>query len=524
MGTNAAERMQTVARCFRELEAVFDATKIQIAGLKGVVSEFKSAGPNCAKHWSYMEKDVAANLNILTALTTSLNALKGRIDQSTMLDRPIKTLQIPDPLYAYEAGEDDSNYHLTGRARQILQSVVTIDENGVASPNMTTFIFGPKGNETELVGWELVGLHSMLVDCPNDLARAGGWSVVKQFKDNERFAPFAESLCRLLPRKKDIGRDKQVGDVKKDEMHAHSEWVNFRKCYDPMCCNKFHKRLCDVLNKMEKRRENGGKRRRKTDDRGFLRLDLPCELSKPLEHDLCCFLKVLNKDRIADPAPGKKKEGWGVCLNDLEHEDQRRLKSILEFYHLSTKQGEMPTPCSLIRQIRSQNNLGAMINLGEVTKYATVSDTRYMPYCAITELYRKGFVSVSSQCDDNDDENQQPSNNPETFSMPPLKSMNPPILMTTQMENALIETMNTPAVTEANLQAIVQILEDSGELKRDQGGDVSLNLQTLSASAKRRLYDLLVVQQPKPETAAKPPMGFQMVEEDDEDDDFDDCY
>ena len=304
MGANA-ERMQTVVRCIRELETVFDDTKIQIAGLKGVLndSEFKLAGPRCAEHWNNQAENMSENLKILAALSTGLKSLKAKIDASTSLDRPIKSLQIPKPMYAYEAGEKDSNYHLTGRARKILQSVVTIDEHGYATPNMTTFMFGPKGNETELVGWEPVGLHSMLVVSPNELFKTGGWGVVSLLKNDERFAPFAAALSHFLPRKRDILMDKQVGDVEKDVIHAPTEWVNFHKAYNPMCGNTFHKRIRGILEKIQKRSENNGRKRRKTcGDRELLRLDLPCEqkctLSDALEHDMGCLLNSLKKDRI----------------------------------------------------------------------------------------------------------------------------------------------------------------------------------------------------------------------------------
>jgi len=98
---------------------------------------------------------------------------------------------------------------------------------------------------------------------------------------------------------------------------------------------------------------------------------------------------------------------------------------------------------------------------------------------------------------------------------PQPKSHAPKILMTTEMENDLVTALNTPAILEANMEAVVEILTVANEMGTDEDGEPSLDLEKVSAPTKRKLYDL-VVKKPSSSGAAKPATsGFKMEDDDD---------
>lgn len=94
----------------------------------------------------------------------------------------------------------------------------------------------------------------------------------------------------------------------------------------------------------------------------------------------------------------------------------------------------------------------------------------------------------------------------------------PKVYMTAEMENDLVSALNTPAILEANMEAVVGILQATNEMGTDEDGEPSLDLEKVSAPTKRKLYDL-VVRKPTTSGGANPTTsGFQM----EDDDDFDD--
>ena len=98
----------------------------------------------------------------------------------------------------------------------------------------------------------------------------------------------------------------------------------------------------------------------------------------------------------------------------------------------------------------------------------------------------------------------------------PRPKATPKIYMTPEMENDLVTALNTPAILEANMEAVVEILTVANEMGTDEDGEPSLDLEKVSAPTKRKLYDL-VVKKPVASQVAKPTSsGFKM-----EDDDYD---
>jgi hypothetical protein len=89
------------------------------------------------------------------------------------------------------------------------------------------------------------------------------------------------------------------------------------------------------------------------------------------------------------------------------------------------------------------------------------------------------------------------------------------IYMTAEMENDLVTALNTPAILEANMEAVVEILTVANEMGVDEDGEPSLDLEKVTAPTKRKLYDL-VVGKKESSTGAKPTSSGFKVEEDDD--------
>jgi hypothetical protein len=95
----------------------------------------------------------------------------------------------------------------------------------------------------------------------------------------------------------------------------------------------------------------------------------------------------------------------------------------------------------------------------------------------------------------------------------------PKVYMTAEMENDLVSALNTPEILEANMEAVVGILQATNEMGTDEDGEPSLDLEKVSAPTKRKLYDLVVGKKGATMSGGNPTTsGFQM----DDDDDFDD--
>lgn len=95
------------------------------------------------------------------------------------------------------------------------------------------------------------------------------------------------------------------------------------------------------------------------------------------------------------------------------------------------------------------------------------------------------------------------------------KSFAPKVYMTPEMENDLVTALNTAAILEANMEAVVEILTVANEMGTDEDGEPSLDLEKVSAPTKRKLYDL-VVKKPTGSGGSRPATsGFQMEDDDD---------
>lgn len=103
-------------------------------------------------------------------------------------------------------------------------------------------------------------------------------------------------------------------------------------------------------------------------------------------------------------------------------------------------------------------------------------------------------------------------------SLPRAKTQNK-ILMTPEMEDHLLKALNTPEILEANMEAVVNILNQANEMGEDEDGEPSLDLEKVSAPTKRKLYDLVCLKSSNENSAVARPAassGFLM-----EDDDYD---
>jgi hypothetical protein len=401
MNESVTEKIRIVNECCEKLLEIYDASKVQVAQREVVYAQMNPINAPCsALLCENLKEELKQHKSIMAAVTNGLSNLQGKIRASEKMDTPVKMLQLKDPMYAYECDEDDSNYALTGRARQILESVVTLDSSGDAQPNMTTLLFGPKGNPTELFGWELVGLYNQLVHGPKLLHETFA-PVVDKWKTSskERLQNMAVIVGSVLPTNEDLNTNENASPNK--DWYAHEEWVNFRKVYDPSTNCKLHKRIDAVLAAIEKNapEKQEGKKRRSTaitNTGSFVRLDLVCELSTALEHDIECYLKSIGSDKVADPVTSnKQKRGWGVYWNQLPSENYRgQLKNILTFYR-KTQSGENPASSLKIKVTESE--LTQLLGVTQVTNFITTDEPQGLPYCALAELCKKGYIRVFSR-------------------------------------------------------------------------------------------------------------------------------
>ena len=400
MNESVRENIRIVNECYEKLLKIYDDSKVQVAYREVVVAQMDPINaPPSALLCKELKEELKQHKSIMAAVTNGLSNLQGKIRASEKMDTPVKMLQLQDPMYAYECDENDSNYALTGRARQILESVVTLDSSGHAQPNMTTVLFGPKGNPTELFGWEVVGLYNQLVHGPNILHEALAPAVDKwKTSSKERLQNLAVVVESVLPTIEDLNtqelmRKKEI--VPNKDWYAYEEWVNFRKVYDPSTYCKLHKRIDAVLAAIEKNapeKQEGKKRRSTTTNTGsFVRLDLACEKSTALEHDIECYLKSIGSDKVADPiTSNKQKRGWGVYWNQLPSENYRKqLKNILTFYR-TTKSGENPASSLKV----AESELTKYLEVSPVRMFITTDDPQGLPYCALAELGRQGYFPI----------------------------------------------------------------------------------------------------------------------------------
>ena len=91
------------------------------------------------------------------------------------------------------------------------------------------------------------------------------------------------------------------------------------------------------------------------------------------------------------------------------------------------------------------------------------------------------------------------------------------IYMTAEMENDLVTALNTPAILEANMEAVVEILTVANEMGVDEDGEPSLDLEKVTAPTKRKLYDLVVGKKESSAGAKPTSSGFKVEEDDDYD-------
>lgn len=396
MNESVSEKIRIVNECCEKLLEIYDASKVQVAQREVVYAQMNPINAPCsALLCENLKEELKQHKSIMAAVTNGLSNLQGKIRASEKMDTPVKMLQLQDPMYAYECDENDSNYALTGRARQILESVVTLDSSGDAQPNMTTVLFGPKGNPTELFGWELVGLYNQLVHGPKILHETFA-PVVDKWKTSskERLQNMAVIVESVLPTNEDLNTNENASPNK--DWYAHEEWVDFRKVYDPSTYCKLHKRIDAVLAAIEKHapEKQEGKKRRSTaitNTGSFVRLDLACEKSTALEHDIECYLKSIGSDKVADPiTSNKQKQGWGVHWNQLPSENYRKqLRNILVFYR-KTKSGE--NPASSLKIKVAESKLTQLLDVTQVRNFITTDEPQGLPYCALAELCKKGYI------------------------------------------------------------------------------------------------------------------------------------
>lgn len=119
------------------------------------------------------------------------------------------------------------------------------------------------------------------------------------------------------------------------DFFAYPQWVDFRKTYNPQFDfrpGKFQKRVQKILEDLTKTSEK--KRKRTTDNNenrsSFLRLDLACDISKDLEHDVHCCLKSADVPVIEKRV--NRKRHWGVDVSDLTPRMVGALKNVMKSY------------------------------------------------------------------------------------------------------------------------------------------------------------------------------------------------
>ena len=94
-----------------------------------------------------------------------------------------------------------------------------------------------------------------------------------------------------------------------------------------------------------------------------------------------------------------------------------------------------------------------------------------------------------------------------------------PVLFTPQMQEALVAALHDEAILEANMQGVIDILQEANEMGVDEDGEATLDLEKVTPPTAVKLYDLVVVKTgraPAPGGAA--PGGYRQMERDSDDD------
>lgn len=87
---------------------------------------------------------------------------------------------------------------------------------------------------------------------------------------------------------------------------------------------------------------------------------------------------------------------------------------------------------------------------------------------------------------------------------------------TPEMQSQLVAALNDPAILEANMEGVVNILSEAGEMGVDEDGEATLDLEKVTPPTALKLYDLVVVK-----TGRVAMNGAAHRQVDQEDDDWD---
>ncbi len=100
----------------------------------------------------------------------------------------------------------------------------------------------------------------------------------------------------------------------------------------------------------------------------------------------------------------------------------------------------------------------------------------------------------------------------------------PAPVFTKEMQQALIDALHDPAVLDANMQGVVDILNEAGEMGMDDDGEATLDLEKVTPPTAAKLYELVVVKTgraPVPGAVGATAPGKYVQMERDSDDDWD---
>lgn len=99
-------------------------------------------------------------------------------------------------------------------------------------------------------------------------------------------------------------------------------------------------------------------------------------------------------------------------------------------------------------------------------------------------------------------------------------------VISAQMQEALVAALHDAAILEANMQGVIDILQEANEMGVDEDGEATLDLEKVTPPTAAKLYELVVVKTgraPAPGGAAAPAAGYRQMERDSDDDwDMDD--
>lgn len=100
----------------------------------------------------------------------------------------------------------------------------------------------------------------------------------------------------------------------------------------------------------------------------------------------------------------------------------------------------------------------------------------------------------------------------------------PAPVFTKEMQQALIDALHDPAVLEANMQGVVNILNEAGEMGQDEDGEATLDLEIVTPPTAAKLYELVVIKTgraPVPGAVGATAPGKYVEMERDSDDEWD---